>query len=112
MVVTWAGAKYSKRPLWPPTRFRDGDQSSPVYQLVLYLPALLWIVVLAVGILCLLGCALLHLWGWLVWKLSPAAPGPCDEVSPSGQMCGVNRAPLSPVGDAPVDTARFNVAQV
>lgn len=114
MVVTWASEKYNKRPLWPPAGFRKKTRSGPVYQVVLYLPALLWIAVLAAGILCLLGTAILHMWEWLVWKLSSASgrPSPCDEVSSSGQTCGVDRAPLSPMGNIPVDTSKFDVVRV
>lgn len=61
VTMTWAAAKCSKRPLWPPAAFCKDNRSGPMYQLVLYLPSLLWLAVLADGILWLLGCGVLHL---------------------------------------------------
>lgn len=112
MTMLWAAAKFSNRPLWPPACFHN--RSGFLYQTVLYFPALLWLAVLAVGILCLLGCGLLHLCRWLVRKLSsvPGRIGTCDEVSFGGQTDGVGRVPLTPEGDSCVETNRGEIFQV
>lgn len=112
MTMLWAAAKFSNRPLWPPACFHN--RSGFLYQTVLYFPALLWLAVLAVGILCLLGCGLLHLWKWLVRKLSSACgrAGNRDGVLLRRQTDGVGRVPLTPVGDSCVDTNRREIVQV
>lgn len=114
MTMTWAAAKYSKRPLWPPAAFCKDNRSGPMYQLVLYLPSLLWLAVLAGGILWLLGCGVLHLWRWLVQKLSSASgnAGTSDEVSLRGQTNGVGGLPLKPVGEDSTDTTKGDILQV
>lgn len=114
MTMTWAAAKYSKRPLWPPAAFCKDNRSGPMYQLVLYLPSLLWLAVLAGGILGLLGCGVLHLWRCLVQKLSSASgnAGTSDEVSLSGQTDGVGGLPLKPVVEDSTDTTKGDILQV
>lgn len=114
MTMTWAAAKYSKRPLWPPAALCKDNLSGPMYQLVLYFPSLLWLAVLAGGILCLLGCGVLHLWRWLVQKLSSASgnAGTSDEVSLSGQTDGVGGVPLTPTREDSTDTTKGDILQV
>lgn len=114
MTMTWAAAKYSKRPLWPPAALCKDNLSGPMYQLVLYFPSLLWLAVLAGGILCLLGCGVLHLWRWLVQKLSSASGdvGTSDEVSLSGQTGGVGGVPVTPVGEDSTNTTKDDITQV
>lgn len=114
MTMLWAAAKFSNTPPWPPACLRNDNRFGPLYQVVLYFPAFLWLVVLAVGILCLLGCSLLHIWRWLVRKLTSAfgRTGTCDEVSLSRQTDGVGRVPLTPVGGLSTDTTKDAIVQV
>lgn len=113
-MVTWASAKYSKQPVWPPARLRDDKRLRPFYLLVLYLPALLWLPVLAVGLVSMTGCGILHLWRWLVRKLSfgLGRDGSGDEASLSKQTEGIGRVAVSPVGGASADATNPNVVQV
>lgn len=115
MTILWAVAKFSSTPPWPPARFHNDKRSGPLYQLVLYFPALLWLALLAVGILCLLGCGLLHLWRWIIRKLSPASsvgPGPCDEISLSRQTDGVCAVLLKPAGEGSTDISKGGIVQI
>lgn len=114
MATLWAISRFSNKAPWPPVCFRRHNRSGPLYQLVLYFPALVWLVVLAGGFLCVLGCALLHLWRWLVWKLASASgrAGTRDEVSPSRQTDGVGRVPLTPLGGLSADTTKGCIVQV
>lgn len=105
MTILWAVAKFSNKPPWPPARFRNDKRSGPLYQLILYFPALLWLALLAVGILCLLGCGLLHLWRWVIGKLSSASgrgADTCDEVSFGKQTDGVGRVSVTAMGEGSV----------
>lgn len=114
MATLWAVSRFSNKPPWPPAFFRRHNRSGPLYQLVLYLPALVWLVVLAAGFLCLLGCALLHIWKWLVLKLASVSgrAGTRDEASPSRQTDGVGRVPLTPLGGHSADTTKGFIVQV
>ncbi|KAI7780458.1 hypothetical protein LA080_015971 [Diaporthe eres] len=114
MTMLWAASKFSNKPPWPPACLRNDNRFGPLYQAVLYFPAFLWLVALAVGILCLLGCGLLHIWRWLVRKLTSAfgRTGTCDEVTPSRQTDGVGRVPLAPVGGTSADTSKGGIVQV
>lgn len=47
MTMTWAAAKYSKRPFWPPAAIFKDNRSGLMYQLALYLPSLIWLAVMA-----------------------------------------------------------------
>lgn len=114
MKMTWAAAKYSKRPLWPPAAICKGNRSRPMYQLVLYLPSLIWLAVLAGGILYLLGCGVLLLWRWLVQKpLSGSGDSSTsEEVSLSRQMSGVRGVPPTPVGEDSTGTIQGDITKV
>lgn len=114
MTMLWAASKFSNKPPWPPACLRNGNRFGPLYQVVLYFPAFLWLVVLAAGILCLLACSLLHIWNWLVRKITSAfgRTGTCDEVSVSRQTDGVGRDLLMPVGGPSADTTKGGIVRV